>query len=567
MGIVKDTYTRLVLRPLADYLKEVAQGGGDVSKAANAGAGAVLRDQLQYANRIGTPRSKPGAGISFATLRKFSVQYDVARAAINRRKRQLNQLDWDISNADPDDKTDRKKETKALKQQFVKIGGYRVRFRELMDVMVEDLLVLDAVAIYKRPTRAGQLYNLLPVDASTIKLNVDDAGMTPAPPAVAYEQWIRGKQVAEFTADEMYYEMLNPRTNTPYGLSPLESLILGVSAALKSEVFNVNMLTEGNIPEGLFGVPPEWTPDQIKEFQLLWDAAVAGDASANNKLKFVPSGPGATGYQPTVKPEDMRYKELQEWLMKKTCMLFEIQPQELGFTDTVNKSTGEVQQDIGFRTGLRPLAMFFEEIFTDVLQVDMGYPDLRFHFQGLDDVDEKAQAEIAEIEIRSGQRTVDEIRSERGWDPLGIDKPFVLGNPTFIDEESVNTRNQAAAALISMGSESKGDQEAGDRNENANDNTNEPTEEKSAEQKHIQLVTELRAFRKYAINRVKEGKQLRRFESKVLPEVVVDELNQRIAKAQDVEAVREVFTEYFKDYQINFLAEVANLKSDLQRIL
>jgi len=41
-----------------------------------------------------------------------------------------------------------------------------------------------------------------------------------------------------------------------------------------------------------------------------------------SKLKFVPSGKGATGYTPAVKPEDMRYKELQEWLMQKTCMLF-----------------------------------------------------------------------------------------------------------------------------------------------------------------------------------------------------------------------------------------------------
>lgn len=562
MGVVKNIYTRVVLSPLADYLKDVAKG--DIEKAAGlGGAGAVLRDQLQFTNRLGNPRMKPGAGVDFRTLRRFSVQYDVARAAINRRKRQLNQLEWDIVNTDPDDKKNYDKVSRPLRAEFAKIGGYRVRFREFLDVMVEDLLVLDAVTIEKINTRGGNLVNLKPIDAATIKMLVDDTGGTPEPPAVAYEQWIRGSKTADWTADEMFYEMLNPRTSTPYGLSPLESLVLGVSAALKSEIYNMNLLTEGNIPEGFFGVPDSWTPDQIKEFQALWDASLAGNTEALSRLKFVPQG----SYTPSKKPEDMRYKELQEWLMRKTCMLFEIQPQELGFTDTVNKATGEVQQDIGYRSGLRPLAHFFEEILTDVVQIDYGHPELRFHFKGLDDLDEKRQAEVAEIEIRSGQRTVDEVRTDRGWDKIGVDKPFVIGSPTFIDEESQQSRKDAAAALISMGQDTNPPPDnSGTATDNTNANDNQATA-KSAEQTHVELVTELRAFRKYAINRIKEGKGLRAFRSEVLPAETVQELNQRVGKAKDADAVRDIFSEFFKDYQINFLADVVNLKRDLNRIL
>ena len=572
MGFAKDAYTRIVLKPLADYLGDMAKA--DSQKSGAAGMQAVLRDRLPFSNPYPTGRTKPGStnGIDFATLRRFSVQYDVARAAINRRKRQLNALEWDIVNAESDDQTDNSAIIKGVRKDFKSIGGYKVRFREFIDTLVDDLLVLDAMVLYKRPNMGGGLYSLEPVDAATIVLELDDNGSTPMPPDVAYRQIIHGKEVAQFTADEMYYEMMNARTYTPYGLAPLESLVLGVTAALKSDIYNVHLLTEGNIPEGFFGVPENWTPDQIKEFQALWDAALSGDTRAMSKLKFVPSGKGATGYTPAVKPEDMRYKELQDWLMHKTCMLFEIPPNELGFTDSVNKSTGEVQSDIAIDSGLRPLAMFFQEIFTDVIQTDIGFEGLAFKYTGLDQVDERAEAEKNEILIRSGQTTVDEVRQDQGKKPLGVDKPFVLGNPTFIDPESQKTRSEAAAALTSLaaggGKEEEEEPEEDPKDDKPADG-DVPAEqkEKSAEQNHIQLVTELRAFRKYAVNRKKAGKSLRAFKSEVLPGNVVEEMNTKLSKAADADEVRSIFKDYMADYQVQFLAEVTNLRKSLSKVV
>ena len=157
MGIFKDAgksvYTNVVLKPLADYLKSTAKG--DIAKDGT-GMGAVLRDNMQFQNTMQT-RRKPGSGVDFATLRRFSVQYDVARAAINRRKRQLNALEWDIVAAEDDDDADYKDVIRPLKKDFRSIGGYRVRFRELIDTMVDDLLTLDAVALYKRPNLGGSI--------------------------------------------------------------------------------------------------------------------------------------------------------------------------------------------------------------------------------------------------------------------------------------------------------------------------------------------------------------------------------------------------------------------------
>lgn len=572
MGIFEKARERLILVPLRDFLVEKAKQ--DVGGNPGSMDGAVLRQSNPYPI-IGQNGQRPGSSVSFEALRRFSVQYDVARACINRRKRQISQLDWKIVAAEEDDKKDYSSIIKPLSRQFRGIGGYRVRFREFTDTIIDDLLTLDAVALYKRPNRAGGLYALQTIDATTITLVVDDAGGTPMPPEVAYKQKIRGEVVAEFDADEMYYEMMNPRTSTPYGLSPLESLVLGVSSALKSEVYNLHLLTEGNIPEGFFGVPKEWKPADIKEFQATFDAAIAGDTRMLSKIKFMPEG----SYTPTKKADDMRYKELQEWLMQKTCMLFEIQPEELGFTKTVNKSTSEVQQETGIRTGLKPLANFLEEIFTDVIQNDLGYEQLKFEYQGLDHEDEKRTAEINEIRIRSGQRTVDELRTDEGLKPLGVDKPFVLGTPTFIDPESMEQKAANAAAmqdLAEQGAENgKSDNEEPDNKDAGNsdgggDNKQEqPTNEKkySAENAHIQLVSELRTFRKYALQRKKLGKSIRPFTSEVLPANVTSEINARLIKAKDLDTVKGIFSEYMQDYQVQFLADVMDLRRGVGKVL
>lgn len=571
MGLFEKARERLILVPLRDYLVEKAKQ--DVGGSPGDMAGAVLRQNNPYPI-IGQNAQRPGSNVSFDALRRFSVQYDVARACINRRKRQVSQLDWKIVAAEDDDQKDYSSIIRPLNMQFKGIGGYRVRFREFTDTIIEDLLTLDAVSLYKRPNRAGGLYALQTIDAATITLVVDEAGGTPMPPETAYKQKIRGEVVAEFTADEMYYEMMNPRTSTPYGLSPLESLVLGVSSALKSELYNLHLLTEGNIPEGFFGVPETWKPADIKEFQATFDAAMAGDTRMLSKIKFMPDGK----YTPTKKADDMRYKELQEWLMQKTCMLFEIQPEELGFTKTVNKATSEVQQDTGMRTGLKPLANFLEEIFTDVIQQDLGYTQLKFEYQGLDFEDEKRNAEINEIYIRSGQRTVDELRTDRGMKPLGVSKPFVIGTPTFIDPESMEAKAANAEAMANLAEQGtddgekdddKTDDENADSNKGQEGQDGQPNENKSynAEQSHIQLVSELRTFRKYAIQRKKLGKSIRPFTSDVLPANVTREINARLTKATDVEKVKGIFSEYMQDYQVQFLADVIDVRRGLGKVL
>lgn len=193
-------------------------------------------------------RSKPfPKGVKFSTLREFANYYPILRSCINYRKRQINQLDWDIAPKEVIKNDDEKKKyrelTKEVKEFFrYPSGDKSISFRSFVNKIIEDLLVLDAVAIHKRQSRGGNLYGYLPIDAATIELRLNKDGTTPVPPKKAYVQKINGEIKAELSTEELYYRMMNPRTSTPYGLSPVEILIIVVTTALKLSSFNLNYL-------------------------------------------------------------------------------------------------------------------------------------------------------------------------------------------------------------------------------------------------------------------------------------------------------------------------------------
>lgn len=487
-------------------------------------------------------RKKPGSNISFETLRAFSISHEVSRACINLRKRQITGLDWDIVTADADDTGDYKKQVEQLKVFFKGIGGRGIGYRRFIDKYIEDLMVLDAVSLEKQRIRNGGLYNLVPIDAATIRLRVDESGATPEPPETAYVQVIRGEVTAEFTDDEMIYEMMNPRNDTPYGLAPLESLMIIVSSSLKAGMYNLGYLTDGNVPEGLFTLPDTWQPNQIKEFQEYFDALMAGDETVTSRLKFMPEGT----YTQTKKRDDMAFEQFNDWLMKVTCALFEVTPIEIGF----NPKTGlggvgynEQQGEVAENKGILPMAHLLMDMFTRVIQEDFGLAHLKFDFPDLQQKDEKAAAEVNEILIRSGQRTVNELRTDDGLDAIpGLDKPFYAGQVTFLDQES----QDATAAATQAAAEAP-----------ANDTTQEPSGDGDVVGKldniltlRKQQVEELKVFRKYAINRIKSDKTVRPFVSKVLPLEMVEGLNEAIVKASDISDLRKAFERPIKELEM-----------------
>jgi len=377
-----------------------------------------------------TPKPFP-RGATFKILRDFSYYYPILRACINYRKRQISQLEWDITPkeviADTKIKEQYQKDAEKIKA-FLKhpVGNRTLSFRDFVNKLMEDVIVLDAMAVYRQKKRVGGLYGYLPVDAATIDIVLNQDGTIPLPPNIAYMQKINGIVKAELTIEELIYKMMNPRTDTPYGFSPVETLILVVSTALKLGAYNLAYLTEGNVPEGFVELPKEIAndPDQLRQWQEAWDAMFSGDPRFQRKIKFLPEG---MEWHPIKKPEDLEYQKFDQWLLLETCAVMEVPPQAIGFQMERGKGATEAEWEIGKERGLFPLANFLKEFFDEIIQEDLGQEHLEFVWTNINPTNKAEEAKVFDTLIRLGAVSVDEWRLGEGKAPIGL--PHFIMSP------------------------------------------------------------------------------------------------------------------------------------------
>jgi 8-oxo-dGTP pyrophosphatase MutT (NUDIX family) len=98
--------------------------------------------------------------------------------------------------------------------------------------------------------------------------------------------------------------------------------------------------------------------------------------------------------------------------MRKTCSAYHVVPSDLGFTDTVNRSSGETQADVQHRVGDLPLITHVQGILTSFLRHDLGLP-LEFAFDtGQEKEDRLALAQAWGVYIDKGMASPDEGREQ-----------------------------------------------------------------------------------------------------------------------------------------------------------
>lgn len=479
-------------------------------------------DISPYFNQdLSTPKKNNEVNVTYDVLRKFSVYYPVARSCINFRKTQITQLDWAVVRSDGEEA--QSNITAPLEQFFKRPYGESSRLRKMLDIMVEDLMVIDAVSLYKERTVANKLAGLIPIDPTTIKVKVDAQGRTPEPPEVAYIQVIGGRVVAEMTTDDLLYDFLNSRSNSPYGLSPLESLIQTVTTALNLGSYNAEYLRSGNIPEGFIELKETMAskPEQVKEWQNWFDALLSG---RSRRLKVVPEG---ANYTPTKKPEDMSFERFELWLLQLTCAVFGVPPEEIGFTSDTNRATADSQKEAGIARGLKPLAGFIEEVFTNIIQDEFGYTDLEFRFTNLDPADEQAEILKLEKDIKLGIRSVDEERVARGLDPIGLGH-YVEGNVKSVDQ-ILNPQNYMPTFPTPP-----------------QDNTQDKTEPDQDEEDTQKLAkADLLKWRNKCMADIKRGRaEFRGFVSDYVPDDIQEEIEDQLVFTTTKDGVWRVFDRY-----------------------
>jgi phage portal protein BeeE len=362
-------------------------------------------------------------GVSFPQMRALADSYDLLRLVIETRKDQVERLRWNIrpkiaaGKQTPNAVADPR--VAALEGFFRKPDGVH-RWGTWLRMLLEDLLVIDAPALYKARSIGGALLALEPVDGATIKVLIDDQGRTPAAPDPAYQQVLHGVPKADFSCDELIYLPRNPRTAKIYGFSPVEQIITTVNIALRRQLVQLQYFTEGNMPEALIGVPQGWTMEQIGQFQDYWDTILAGNTAERRHAKFVPAD---FRYQPMREPP--LKDDFDEWLARIVCYAFSTSPAP--FTRQMNRATAESAQEVALSEGLGPVMLWIKCLIDQVIEDDFACPDLEFEWVDEKSDDQLRQAQITDMKLKVGLKTINEARAESGQDPVeGGDTPLIF---------------------------------------------------------------------------------------------------------------------------------------------
>ena len=231
-------------------------------------------ENLRYIPRV-------NEAVSFYTMRELA-QWDLLAIIINSRKDQLAKLEWTI---EARDKTQRKAKADlcADVERWWRRPDQRHTWREWIQMLVDDLLVIDAPCLYVNRSIGGDLYGFEPIDGATIKPLIDAHGRRPLPPDFAYSQTLHGTPAMLYTSEQMLYKPRVLRTHKIYGYSPVERIIITVNTALRRQVQQLDHFTEGTMPAAYVGVPvgdKGWTVKQLEEFSQRWNAPALRERDA-----------------------------------------------------------------------------------------------------------------------------------------------------------------------------------------------------------------------------------------------------------------------------------------------
>lgn len=318
-------------------------------------------------------------------------------------------------------------------------------FETFIRKVTQDSLTYDQMTFEVVRDHSGDLYEFFATDAGTFRVadSYDDdeyqkmereelLGYYPS-----YVQIYNNEIRSEFYPWELCFGVRNPSTNlfnVGYGVSELEELVATVTSMLWAEEYNKKFFSQGSAPKGLLRVKGQVNEKQLSAFRQEWQAMITGVQQAW-KTPIVDADIDWIDLQKNNR--DMEYSQWMDYLIKISCAIYSIDPNEIGFNIS-NSSTGgstfesnnEQKLKHSKDKGLYPLLKFIQRKINKYLvgQID---PDYEFVFAGLNGMTIEQELDI-EVKKLGNFQTLNETRKKFGMEE--IEGGDVVLNPTYTQQ-------------------------------------------------------------------------------------------------------------------------------------
>ena len=534
------------------------------------GRPAPRRYEYQVAQNINITETRL---VPFKTLRAAGDQIDILRRCVEVIKGKISGLEWDITlGQDASEKIMSENggdHTRAMVRARADFNDeiYRLKtfwenpdksngltFTDWLNIALEELLVIDALAIWPQKTVGGDLYGLQILDGATIKPMLDDRGMRPMPPQAAYQQILYGfpraefsansddpKADGEFTSDDLAYMVKNRRTTSVYGFSSVERALPLADIYLRRQQWIRAEYTDGVLPELMFSTDATWgtNPDLLRAWENILNDDLAGQTEQRKRARLLP-----TGITPiTNDAYGEKFKDtLDDFLIASICGHFGVQPTEIGYSPKGGGLGGKGYEDGKANSaelvGVQPIVNYLNKTITNLSYAYLGMPrELEFRLMATKSTEDEASARKSQIEITSAGKTVNERRSELGLpllDTPQADMPILVSGSTvylFSPDGLINPATAVSAPQL---------EQDGVTDIPASDTTPVPTEEiPEGKDTSNEVAAEVKAFMKWAA----KGQRKRDFDFNLLDPIVGEALN-RCATEGDLDTARSLAKAY-----------------------
>lgn len=410
-----------------------------------------------------TPRAREK--YSTTDLRNASM-YDLVRIIIENVEDQVSRMPVNVRlkrkpGESAKDYAKRKPDPAKLNdiEQFLAHPNSEQSWNQFMRMLLDDMLVIDAATVIIRRNAKGGIYDFRAVDGAQIARYFDAWGATPQPPSPAYAQvWDAGQSGGagipwvDLTTDQCLYAMRNLKTYRLYGMSPLEQAItMAVTGDLRL-TFQKNYYTDGSIPDAIQIVPTSVSPAKLKEAQTVLNAELSGILTKRRQFRYLQGFHEDPSKEQLVFPKEALLKdEFDDYLIRCLCYAFGTSPQRL--QRVMGMRSGQVNQESAEKEGLEPWLDWGEKcVINPLIQRYLGAAEFEGTYQEDTDVDPEKQAAIDKSDVSVGIRTINEIREDRGLQPLvepEADESIIITGsgpvPLSQDKQVENAKSMAAA--------------------------------------------------------------------------------------------------------------------------
>lgn len=352
-----------------------------------------------------------------ANLRQFS-KTPYARKAINRIKDPIVNLPWEIVPKKGIELNSELQRQADIATACIERPNHDDSAATLLEQIVTDMLVAGAGAyehqIGADPARPLWIW---PVDALSIQIYPGWSGKANEArylQSIGYGN-VGGISGTQLRNDELVYIRVNPGTDTPFGLGPLEVAFDAISSKLGVGRYANNLASNAQ-PENLLGfegADERW----IATFRQYWRDEVEGQG----QMPIVATPKGAKVQVEKLRGSDDKalFIEWQQFLIREIFVCFGLSPMNGGIERDINRNTAEVGDEQDWKNAIAPTARSIAAHLTrETLNERLGFSQLQFRFIGLEQEDEKNLADVFAIEYQNNATTPNEYRERTRRPPI-----------------------------------------------------------------------------------------------------------------------------------------------------